>query len=51
MPMSKDKSILIVDDDEDLTSLYATFLEYDDYVVDIFTDSIDALSSFKKRRL
>lgn len=48
MPNSKDKNILIVDDDEDLTSLYETFLKYDGYKVDAFTDPIDALYSFRK---
>ena len=42
------KKILIVDDDRDLTNLYETFLKYDGYKVDTFTDPIDALSSFKK---
>ena len=48
MPTSKGKSILIVDDDEDLTNLYETFLKYDGYRVDAFTDPIDALYSFRK---
>jgi DNA-binding response OmpR family regulator len=29
MSTIKDKNILIVDDDEDLTNLFQTFLEYD----------------------
>jgi len=48
MPSLKGKSILIVDDDEDLTNLYETFLKYDGYKVDAFTDPIDALYSFRK---
>ena len=48
MPTSKGKSILIVDDDEDLTNLYETFLKYDGYRVDAFTDPIYALYSFRK---
>ena len=48
MSTTKEKSILIVDDDEDLTILYETFLKYDGYKVDSFTNSVDALSSFKK---
>ena len=39
---------MIVDDDEDITNLFQTFLEYDGYKVDTFTDPIDALYSFKK---
>ena|SRR5687767_2709036 len=48
MSTPKDKNILIVDDDEDITNLFQTFLEYDGYKVDAFTDPIDALYSFRK---
>jgi DNA-binding response OmpR family regulator len=48
MPIPKGKNILIVDDDEDLTNLFKTFLEYDGYKVNAFTDPIDALYSFRK---
>ncbi len=45
MSTTKGKNILIVDDDEDLINLFKTFLEYDGYKVDAFTDPIDALYS------
>jgi DNA-binding response OmpR family regulator len=48
MSTTKGKNILIVDDDKDLTNLFQTFLEYDGYKVDAFTDPIVALNSFKK---
>jgi DNA-binding response OmpR family regulator len=48
MSATKEINILIVDDDEDLTSLYETFLKFDGYKVDAFTDPLDALSSFRK---
>jgi DNA-binding response OmpR family regulator len=48
MSTTKGKNILIVDDDEDITNLFQTFLEYDGYKVDVFTDPIDALYSFRK---
>ena len=48
MSTTKGKNILIVDDDEDLTNLFQTFLEYDGYKVDAFIDPIDALYSFRK---
>jgi DNA-binding response OmpR family regulator len=48
MSTTKGKNILIVDDDEDLTNLFKTFLEYDGYKVNAFTDPIDALYSFRK---
>jgi DNA-binding response OmpR family regulator len=44
----KGKNILIVDDDEDITNLFQTFLEYDGYKVNAFTDPIDALYYFRK---
>jgi DNA-binding response OmpR family regulator len=45
---TKGKNVLIIDDDEDITNLFKTFLEYDGYKVDAFTDPIDALYSFRK---
>ena len=39
---------MIIDDDEDIINLFQTFLEYDGYKVDAFTDPIDALYSFRK---
>jgi DNA-binding response OmpR family regulator len=47
MSTTKGKNILIVDD-EDLVNLFQTFLEYDGYKVDAFTNPIDALYSFRK---
>jgi DNA-binding response OmpR family regulator len=49
MSTPKGKNILIVDDDEDITTnLFQTFLEYDGYKVNAFTDPIDALYYFRK---
>ena len=48
MSTLKGKNILIVDDDKDITNLFKTFLEYDGYKVDTFTNPIDALYSFRK---
>ena len=48
MSTIKSKNILLVDDDKDLVDLFKTFLEYDGYKVDAFTDPVDALSFFKK---
>ena len=48
MYSTRGKRILIIDDDEDITNLFQTFLEYDGYKVDAFTDPIDALYSFRK---
>ena len=40
--------ILVIDDDKDINNLFKTFLEYDGYDVDAYTDPIDALYYFKK---
>src|ERR671920_1087462 len=48
MYTTKGKNILIIDDDEDINNLFKLFLEYDGYIVDAFTDPIDALYSFRK---
>ena len=48
MSTTKGKKILIIDDDEDITNLFQTFLEYDGYKVNASTDPIDALYSFRK---
>jgi DNA-binding response OmpR family regulator len=48
MFITKGKRILIVDDYEDTINLFQTFLEYDGYKVDAFTDPIDVLYSFRK---
>ena len=48
MSTIKGKNILLVDNDKDLVDLFKTFLEYDGYKVDAFTDPVDALSFFKK---
>ena len=48
MSTTKEKNILIVDDDEDLINLYYTFLKYNGYKVDSFTDPMNALDSFRK---
>ena len=48
MSTIKGKNIQLVDDDKDLVDLFKTFLEYDGYNVDAFTDPVDALYSFKK---
>ena len=40
--------IIVIDDDKDINNLFKTFLEYDGYYVDAYTDPVDALYYFKK---
>jgi two-component system, OmpR family, response regulator ChvI len=45
----KNKSILLVDDEPDITKLVRMVLEINGFVVDAYTDPTVALSSFKPR--
>jgi DNA-binding response OmpR family regulator len=40
--------ILIIDDDKDITNLFAIFLEYNGYIVDAYTNPIEALNNVRK---
>ena len=44
---NRKKKILFVDDEPDITSLFKKVLEYAGFIVDVFSDSADALNSFK----
>jgi DNA-binding response OmpR family regulator len=46
---SKSKAkILIIDDDKDITDLFATFLEYNGYIVDAYTNPLEAFNHYRK---
>ena len=45
---TKNKKIMIIDDDKDITNLFAIFLEYNGYIVDAYTNPVEALNSFRK---
>ncbi|HEU4482518.1 MAG TPA: response regulator, partial [Nitrososphaeraceae archaeon] len=34
--------------DKDITNLFATFLEYNDYIVDAYTNPVEAFNNFRK---
>jgi DNA-binding response OmpR family regulator len=40
--------ILIIDDDKDITNLFAILLEYNGYIVDAYTNSVEAFNNFRK---
>ena len=42
------KRILIIDDDLDITNLFKIFLECNGYIVEAFTDPVNALLEFRK---
>jgi DNA-binding response OmpR family regulator len=39
---------LIIDDDIDITTLFSTFLEYNSYIVDAYTNPVEAINNFRK---
>ena len=39
---------MIIDDDEDITNLFKTFLQYNGYNIDVYTDSVEAFHNFRK---
>ena len=39
---------MIIDDDVDITNLFAIFLEYNGYIVDAYTNPIEAINNFRK---
>jgi DNA-binding response OmpR family regulator len=39
---------MIIDDDKDITNLFATFLEYNGYIVDAYTNPFEAFHNFRK---
>ena len=45
---NKNKRIMIIDDDKDITNLFATFLEYNGYIIDAYTNRSEAINNFKK---
>jgi DNA-binding response OmpR family regulator len=42
------KKIMIIDDDKDITNLFSIFLEHNGYIVDAYTNSLEAFHNFRK---
>jgi DNA-binding response OmpR family regulator len=42
------KKIMIIDDDKDITNLFSIFLEYNGYIVDAYTNPVEAFNNFRK---
>ena len=40
--------ILIIDDDKDITNLFSIFLEYNGYIVDAYTNTLEAFYNFRQ---
>ena len=39
---------MIIDDDKDITNLFSTFLEYSGYIIDAYTNPVEAFNNFTK---
>ena len=39
---------MIIDDDKDITNLFAIFLEYNGYIIDAYTNPLEAFHNFRK---
>jgi DNA-binding response OmpR family regulator len=45
---NKNKKIMIIDDDIDITNLFSTFLKYNGYIVNAYTNPVEAFHNFTK---
>jgi DNA-binding response OmpR family regulator len=45
---NNNKKIMIIDDDIDITNLFSTFLEYNGYIVDAYTNAVEAINNFRQ---
>jgi len=45
---TKNKKIMIIDDDVDITNLFSIFLEYNGYIVNAYTNPLQAFHNFRK---
>ena len=39
---------MIIDDDKDITNLFSIFLEYNGYIVNAYTNPVEAFNNFRK---
>jgi PleD family two-component response regulator len=46
---NKNKRIMIIDDDKDITNLFSLFLEYNGYIVDAYTNPFEAFNNIRKK--
>jgi DNA-binding response OmpR family regulator len=42
------KRIMIIDDDEDINNLFKIFLEYNGYIVNAYTNPLEAINKFRQ---
>jgi len=42
------KKIMIIDDDKDITDLFSIFLEFNGYIINAYTNPLEAFNNFRK---
>ena len=47
MSTKNNKRIMIIDDEKDITNLFSTFLEYNGYIVNTYTNPLEAFNNFR----
>jgi DNA-binding response OmpR family regulator len=45
---TKNKRIMIIDDDKDITNLFSIFLEHNGYSIDAYINPVEAFNNFRK---
>ncbi|HEY6586693.1 MAG TPA: response regulator [Nitrososphaeraceae archaeon] len=48
MSTKNNKRIMIIDDDKDITNLFSIFLEYNGYIVNAYTNPLEAFHNLRK---
>ncbi len=48
MSTKNNKRIIIIDDDEDINNLFKIFLEYNGYIVNAYTNPLEAINKFRQ---
>ena len=48
MSTKNNKRIIVIDDDKDITDLFSIFLEYNGYIINAYTNPLEAINNFRK---
>ena len=48
MSTKNNKRIMIIDDDKDITNLFSLFLEFNGYIINAYTNPLEAFNNFRK---
>ena len=48
LSIKNNKRIMIIDDDKDITNLFSIFLEFNGYIINAYTNPLEAFNNFRK---